>query len=346
MSRILLVMVLWSLLPLPVDLCAQSSVSSPRHLSEQELARLKERVAASKARSLKAQREEQQTQEEARIRAQEQALAEEEWEAEQEVQQVSQPSFADLLAHGMGVFQDEMAKKDAEQAAASARIARLREQAEAVERERERQRLQREREAMQERQRQQQLAQQQRAAQTGNAAQETAAQARERQLRENVAAERQRLAAQQQQAAKAEAERQAKARADEQARQQAEQQRIAAERAAAERQRKAEADRVQALRQAAQNLRTSFSGRATTCAGGGKDVLYLQSSRPAKTGCNVSFEARCPGTASGAGIRFSQANYIGASCMGLGDNIRIGTMSCPAEQVRITMTSADCGSGG
>ena len=82
--------------------------------------------------------DERRRQEEERIRAEEEAFAEEEWDADLP-QQAPPPSFADLLAHGMGVFQDEMAKKNAEQAAANARIAHVREQAAAIERERERQ---------------------------------------------------------------------------------------------------------------------------------------------------------------------------------------------------------------
>ena len=88
-------------------------------------------------------------------------------------------------------------------------------------------------------------------------------------------------------------------------------------------------------------IRTSFSGWATTCAGGGKDVLYLQTSRPPTTGCTVNFQARCPNTS--ASVDFTQRNYIGGSCMGLGDNIRIGTMPCEAKQVQIAVTSASCG---
>jgi len=88
-------------------------------------------------------------------------------------------------------------------------------------------------------------------------------------------------------------------------------------------------------------IRTSFSGWATTCAGGGKDVLYLQTSRPPTTGCTVNFRASCP---NGAGsVEFTQRNYIGGSCMGLGDNIRIGTLPCDAKQVQTTVTSASCG---
>jgi len=181
---------------------------------------------------------------------------------------------------------------------------------------REQERQQREREAQQQ---QQQIAQQQAA--------ESATQAREQQLRQQQA-EQQRMAA-----ANAEADRQRQAEL--QGQREAEQRRVTAEQ---DRQRQ-----QQDLRQAEQNLRSSFSGHATTCAGGGRDVLYLQTSRPPKTGCNVSFEARCPGTASGAGTRFSQSNYIGGSCMGVGDNIRIGAMDCPAGQVQITMTGAQCG---
>lgn len=220
------------------------------------------------------------------------------------------------FSHGANVFQDEMAKKHAEQAEADARIARIAAQAEAAENERRRQ--QREREA---RERQQQLARER--------AGQSAAQAREREAREQQA-EQQRLAAE-----KAAAERKRQAELARQ--QEAEQRRLAEEQAKARKQ--------QELRQAEANLRNSFRGRAITCAGGGKDVLYLQGSQPAKTGCNVSFEARCPGTAAGAGVQFSQHNWIGASC-GFGDNVRIGHMNCAAEQVQVGMTRADCGSGG
>lgn len=155
------------------------------------------------------------------------------------------------------------------------------------------------------------------------------------------------------------------ARTTEQARQQAarqaEQQRVAQQQAAERTQRQADADRQaeerrlaqeqaraqaqQALQQSLLALRNGFRGEAITCPGGGKDVLYLRSSVPARTQCNsvrASFEARCPGTPQGAGVRFSQSNYVGASC-GMGDNIRIGQMPCAAEQVQITMTEASCG---
>ncbi|WP_146165825.1 hypothetical protein [Stenotrophomonas panacihumi] len=315
---------------------------APRQLNTVDAAKLRKSVDRSKADSSEAAaRQTEAWRQQQALRQQQAALDDQEaaWEEEPEPVQQPTPGFAEILAHGMGVFQDEMAKKNAEQAAANARLAQIRAQAEVADRERERQRRQQELEA---RQRQQQIAQQQVAAQA-RVADTAAQQARERELRENAAAERQRLLTQQQQAT---AERQARERADAQARQQAEQQRLASEKASAERERKAQAERVQGLRQAEQGLRAGFSGRAATCIGGGKDVLYLQTSRPTKTGCRVSFEARCPGTPSGAGVRFSQANYVGGSCQGLGDNIRIGAMACAAEQVQVTMTQADCGSNG
>lgn len=130
----------------------------------------------------------------------------------------------------------------------------------------------------------------------------------------------------------------AKERAEAEKAKEAERARVEKERAEAEAKR-----RAQAQREADEaGLRNGFSGYATTCAGGGKDVLYLQTNRPSKLGCNVRFEARCPGTPSGSGVSFGQANYVGGSCMGLGDNIRIGTMSCPANAVQVSMTSASC----
>jgi hypothetical protein len=112
----------------------------------------------------------------------------------------------------------------------------------------------------------------------------------------------------------------------------------AREKAAAE----AKQRREQQTRQDESNLRSSFSGRASTCAGGGSGILYLQTSRPPKLGCNVQFEARCPGTQPGNGTTFGQNNYVGGSCMGIGDAIQIGTMSCPADQVQVQMTGASC----
>lgn len=103
---------------------------------------------------------------------------------------------------------------------------------------------------------------------------------------------------------------------------------------------KARAD--QARRQNETNLMGEFRGRAATCAGGGKDILYLQTSWPSKQGCNVQFEARCPGVGPGLGVRFGQTHYVGGSCMGIGDAIRIGPMPCQAEQVEIRMTGASC----
>lgn len=112
----------------------------------------------------------------------------------------------------------------------------------------------------------------------------------------------------------------------------------ARERAAAEAKQRIE----QQKRQDEALLVASFSGRATTCAGGGSGVLYLQTSRPPKTGCDVRFEARCPGTQPGNGVSFGQNNYIGGSCMGIGDAIQIGHMGCAADQIMVQMTGATC----
>ena len=150
---------------------------------------------------------------------------------------------------------------------------------------------------------------------------------------------------------------QARIQREREAQQRAEQQRLAAEQAAAERKRKEEDARLARQREAEQQrlaaerlkhekeaaLRTGFRGRATTCTGGGSGILYLQTSTPPKMGCNVQFEARCPGTQPGNGVRFGQNNYVGGSCMGIGDAIQIGQMSCPADQVQIEMTGASCG---
>lgn len=165
--------------------------------------------------------------------------------------------------------------------------------------------------------------------------QEQARQHAEAEAAQRQRQEQQRLATEQA-ARRTEQQRQVE-QADAQRRTEAEQRRQAEEQARQRRQ--------QELAQSLQMLRSSFRGAAVTCPGGGKDVLYLKSSVPTRTQCNsvrASFEARCPGTPQGAGVRFSQSAYIGASC-GMGDSIRIGYMDCVPEQVLVTMTDASCG---
>lgn len=135
-------------------------------------------------------------------------------------------------------------------------------------------------------------------------------------------------------AAAAQVEREKAARdQEEKRRQDAEKARLAKEEAA----RRAMQERLNAEKR----LRAEFRGHATTCPGGGKDVLYLQTSAPAKTGCNVRFMARC-GVAFNTAVWVKQANYVGGSCMGVGDLIQLGQMSCSAEEVVVEMTEASC----
>lgn len=134
-----------------------------------------------------------------------------------------------------------------------------------------------------------------------------------------------------------EAARIAREKAETKRKQKEDNERIAKEKANREAKEKAEQER----RNNESGIRSSFSGWATTCVGGSKDILYLQTSRPPTTGCTVNFQARCPN--SSASADFTQRNYIGGSCMGLGDNIRIGTLPCDAKQVQITVTDVHCG---
>ncbi|WP_145479077.1 hypothetical protein [Stenotrophomonas rhizophila] len=315
------------LVPLPVH-----GQGTPRPLSAQEMQALRDGISAKRA-SVDEEARAAVARRQARLQAHKEDEDEDEYYDEGVLPAAPTPGFADILAHGVGVFRDEMAKKDAEQAAMQANLDRIRKHAEAADRERE----QRAREA-------QALAARQRSAtQLTVAVPGVVTQARNLQLQADVAAERERLAAAK---VKAQTVAQANDKAVAPGRPPTTPQHQASRNAAAEAGRGTEAARLQALRQSEQSLRSSFGGHATTCIGGGKDVLYLQSSRPAKLGCNVSFEARCPGVPMGAGVRFSQANYIGSSCMGIGDSIRIGAMGCPAPQVSISMTGADCGSGG
>ncbi len=326
-----------------------SAQGTPRTLTADELKQMRERIAGNRTKVEQAARAAQANQQAVSQQAvaMSQAAAYDDADAfVDEAPPAPAPmGFAEILAHGVGAFQEELAKGAAQKAAMDANLARIRAEAEAVDRERQRQ--QRAQEAAQ---RQAQLALQQRQLQATPLASSAStavatSHAREAQLRADVAAERQRLASEQQ-ARTVEADRQARVASQQSASRAAEQQRASVAAEATEAKRQAEAARMQGLQQAEQALRTGFSGSATTCIGGGKDVLYLQTSRPARTGCRVRFEARCPGTPTGAGAVFSQANYIGGSCMGIGDNIRIGTMACAASTVQVTMTQADCGAGG
>lgn len=347
------------------DAAPQAPPQTPRQLNAEDQARLQSRMAAGKVRrAQEAQEAEARQKEEALRREEEERLAQmerdaqAEWEASQP-QPSSSGGFGEALLHGLSVFQDEMAKAQVERAQQEAFLDDVRRQAESIawqreqELARERQRVAdeqaRREQARQQQAQQQQALQQRQMAQQANAvastksssgqaqpAQPSQQQAQQQQLREQVVAERQRQQAQREQALASEqaaAERQRKADEDRRAR----------DAANAERQRQEQAAQAQRLRQAEQSLLSGFRGRAATCVGGGKDVLYLQTSTPAKTGCRVTFEARCPGTPAGAGVHFSQANYIGGSCQGLGDNIRIGPMACAAEQVQLSMTGAECG---
>lgn len=342
--------VLLLLLALPTTLSAQSG---PRQLSAEELTRLRKSVDTSRDSSALAaqramasrQQEELRRQEEERL-AQQQAWEQQAYDDEPPIQAPA-PGIFEAFVSG---FQGEVQKQREQDAQQQRFLEDLRRQTDAITRQRqqeqERQRL------AEEHARQQRLAQQQRqqaapqnpgggAGQTtpGSAsvtsaapaaAQQQAARAQEEKLRANVAMERQRQQQirDQQEASRIELERK----------------RAVEEKMVTDRQRVEEQRRLasaQATQQAEQSLRTTFRGAAITCPGGGKDVLYLRSSSPPKTGCNVGFEARCPGTATGNGVHFSQANYIGASC-GFGDSIRIGHMACPADQVRVDMTQATC----
>jgi len=346
---------------LPAALAAQNA---PRQLTEKDIERLRDNVTRSKDAAAKAavvdeqrrqQRALEEQQEELRRREQELAYEEEVWEDEAP-QQISSGSV-NVLEAFTNTFSSEMARKDQEEARQQRMLDNIRRNAEAADRERQRE-LERKRLA-QERARLEGIAQQQRqqaalqsrqtttngvgtasmtsnvgsagAASNATSAQQQASLAREEKLRVEVAAER---------------ERQKKLRESQQAAQaDVERKRLVAEKAEADRSRTEDRRRIaaqQSLQQAEQSIRTSFRGSAITCVGGGKDVLYLKSTIPPKTGCNVSFEARCPGMPVGAGVRFSQDNYIGASC-GMGDSIRIGQMSCPSGQVHVDLTDADCG---
>lgn len=315
--------------------------TAPRQLTEAETRRLRESIASNRAQVDASQQAAVQRQRElSRRRAEEHASFEDSYDEDDvSVYQPAAPGFAEILAHGAGVFQDEMARKEAEDAARQANLARIRAEADAVARAREHSERERQREAHE---RQTEMAHRQRLALSSpqNSA-DVAARAREMKLREDAAAERQRLAAQRSTPTTA-----APARVQEPGEKSAEQRRLAEAEADSDRRREAEADRLREVQQSAQDIRTGFSGRAATCIGGGKDVLYLQTSRPPRTGCNVDFEARCPGTPAGSGIRFGQRNYIGGSCMGVGDNIRIGTMECAATAVQISITQVECGNGG
>lgn len=188
------------------------------------------------------------------------------------------------------------------------------------------------------------------------------AQAREQARQQAEQAEQRRAHQQAQQSAVA--QQQAHAQVAEQARQQAareaEQQRVAQQQAAdqarrkqqeeAERKRQADAQQLaedqarqrqqQEWQQSLLQARNSLRLRADTCLGG-SGRYYVIGPKTSVKGCaTVHYEARCPGTAQGAGVQGTQHNYIGGSCMGVGDAIAIPSspLSCPVEQVIVRVT--------
>ncbi|MCR6664018.1 MAG: cell envelope integrity protein TolA [Luteimonas sp.] len=148
------------------------------------------------------------------------------------------------------------------------------------------------------------------------------------------------------------------ARRQEEQRQQAERQRLATAQADAERQRQqeqAEAERQkqfearriaeerarqeqqEAWQRSLQQARSTLQLGATMCPGG-SGRYYVTGPRANVQGCvTVSYEARCTGTPSGSGSRGRQHNYVGGSCLGVGDAIAIpgSPLSCPVTDVRV-----------
>lgn len=329
-----------------------SHAQTARPLTPEDLARLEARAAADKATSAKVLRQAEASRQRDALRRKEEALAYDEQEQD-EAPATPSGGAANVLGAFTATFNSEMARKQQEDAQRERFLQNVRREAEAADRqyrqEQERQRVAADT-AVFERQQAgasrpvSATAASGRVSGTPRSAQPTiragegassetqVAEARDRALEAAARAERARLA-QAQTAPQVDRDplmpQSAPARNS----------------LADENRRKADAQRVHVLRQAEQQLLSTFRGRVTTCIGGGKDVLYLQSPRPPRTGCNVRFEARCPSTPAGAGVTFGQANYVGGSCMGVGDAIRVGVLACEADQVRLAMTQADCGAG-
>lgn len=188
------------------------------------------------------------------------------------------------------------------------------------------------------------------------------AQAREQARQQAEQAEQLRARQQAQQSALA--QQQTNAQVAEQARQQAareaEQRRVAQQQVAdqarrkqkeeAERKRQAAAQKLaedqarqrqqQEWQQSLLQARNSLRLRADICLGG-SGRYYVIGPKTSVKGCaTVHYEARCTGTPQGAGVQGTQHNYIGGSCMGVGDAIAIpgSPLSCPVEQVIVRVT--------
>lgn len=188
------------------------------------------------------------------------------------------------------------------------------------------------------------------------------AQAREqaRQQAEQLAQQQARQQAQQAVLVQQQANVQAAEQARRQAAQQAEQQRLAQQQAAdqarrqqqaeAERKRQAEAQRLaeeqarqrqqQEWQQRLQQARASLRLRADTCIGGGGRYYVIGPKTGANACVTVHYEARCTGTPQGGGVQASHYNYVGGSCMGLGEAIAIpgSPLACPVDQVVVRVT--------
>lgn len=130
--------------------------------------------------------------------------------------------------------------------------------------------------------------------------------------------------------------------ADEQAKRKAEQ--VAQERQKAEAQKlaaeQAKQRQQQEWQQRLQQARNTLQLRADTCLGGGGRYYVIGPKTSANACVTVHYEARCQGAPQGSGVQGSQHNYIGGSCMGVGDAIAIpgSPLACPAGQVVVRVT--------
>jgi hypothetical protein len=200
----------------------------------------------------------------------------------------------------------------------------------------------------------------QRVADARRAMEEAQAREQARQQAEQAEQRRAREQAQQNAIAQQQANTQAAEQARQQAAQQAEQQRVAQQQTAdqarrkqqeeAERKRLADAQKLaeeqarqrrqQAWQQSLLQARNSLRLHADTCLGGSGRYYVIGPKTSVNSCVTVHYEARCPGLAQGAGVQGSQHNYIGGSCMGVGDAIAIpgSPLSCPVEQVTVRVT--------
>lgn len=308
-----------------------SAAEDPRaERMRQQVASHRQQVAAEQARQ---QAERQQREAEAAVRRQQEAIQRAEAEASR------QQAFNAFIG-GLNSVASDVASNQAQQ---QQMLDNLRQQLVQKQQAQQRAEMERERQA----QRARELAQQERLRQAQLSADARARQTTQAPAVDTASPPPAGAAAQESDTRDAEAQRRdaaEEAERREEAAQAAVRAKAEQQRAAAEQQRQAqEAERRRQLawQQSLAQFKVQLHLHASQCPGGDGDY-FVVGAKPSFANCvTVHYEARCIGTPRGQGVRGSQGNFVGGSCQGMGDAIRIpGHLDCAADQVIVEATEA------